>query len=164
VEAKVYQKLRNRINAFETVVGNLQPILAQFPTFIEQAVMAADPEEEGVLLKELEKIISTPPLRPDFETMVAINVESDLKEIREPFNNSKITPEITEKILTQSQILKSKGVEFIEQNQKIWLVQYQNKNYQITFNPQIFEQFPSLRLMTYGEPLFHKLLELSMIS
>jgi SNF2 family DNA or RNA helicase len=164
VEAKVYQKLRNRINAFETVVGNLQPILAQVPTFIEQAVMAADPEEEGVLLKELEKMISKPPLRPDFETMVAMNVESDLKEIREPFNHTKITPEMTEKILTKSQLLKHKCIEFIEQNQKIWLVKYQNKNYQITFNPQIFEEFPSLRLMTYGEPLFHKLLELSMIS
>ncbi len=161
VEAKVYQKLRNRINAFETVVGNLQPILAQVPTFIEQAVMAADPEEEGVLLKELDKMISTPPLRPDFETMVAMNVESDLKEIREPFPHTKITPEMTEKLLTQSQFLKSKGIEFIAQNNKIWLVQSQNKNYQITFDPDIFEQFPSLRLMTYGEPLYHELLELS---
>lgn len=157
VEAKVYQKLRHRINAFETVVGNLQPILAQVPTFIEQAVMAADPEEEGVLLKELDKIINTPPLRPDFETMVAMNVESDLKEIREPFHNTKITPEMTEKILTQSQFLKNKKIEFIEQNNQIWLVKYQNKDYQITFYPEIFEQFPSLRLMTYGEPLFHEL-------
>jgi hypothetical protein len=60
VEAKVDRKLRDRrrrsfaerIDAFETVVGNLQPILAQVPTFIEQAVMSADPEEEGVLLAE----------------------------------------------------------------------------------------------------------------
>lgn len=44
VEAKVYKKLRDRINAFATVVGNLQPILAQVPTFIEQAAMSADPE------------------------------------------------------------------------------------------------------------------------
>ncbi|EAZ88079.1 SNF2-related protein [Crocosphaera chwakensis] len=35
VEAKVYRRLRDRIQAFETVVGNLQPILAQVPTFIE---------------------------------------------------------------------------------------------------------------------------------
>ena len=45
VEAKVYKKLRDRIDAFQTVVGNLQPILATVPTFIEQAVMSADPEE-----------------------------------------------------------------------------------------------------------------------
>lgn len=54
VEAKVYRKLRDRINAFQTVVGNLQPILASVPTFIEQAAMSADPEEEGVLLAEFE--------------------------------------------------------------------------------------------------------------
>ncbi|MBD2517559.1 hypothetical protein H6G93_21785 [Nostoc sp. FACHB-973] len=39
----------DRINTFATVVGNLQPILAQVPTFIERAVMSADPEEEDVL-------------------------------------------------------------------------------------------------------------------
>ncbi|MFN5862475.1 MAG: helicase-related protein, partial [Pseudanabaena sp.] len=41
VEAKVYLKLRDRIKAFTTVVGNLQPILARVPTFIERAVMSA---------------------------------------------------------------------------------------------------------------------------
>ncbi|WP_041643998.1 helicase-related protein [Trichormus azollae] len=35
LETKVYRKLRDRINAFATVVGNLQPILAKVPTFIE---------------------------------------------------------------------------------------------------------------------------------
>ncbi len=72
VEAKVYRKLRDRIDAFQSVVGNLQPILAQVPTFIERAVMSADPEEEGVLLAEFEQILDTPPLRPSLEKMVAI--------------------------------------------------------------------------------------------
>ncbi|MDV2997405.1 MAG: hypothetical protein N4J56_007110 [Chroococcidiopsis sp. SAG 2025] len=35
VEAKVYRKLRDRINALTAVVGSLQPILAQVPTFIQ---------------------------------------------------------------------------------------------------------------------------------
>ncbi|MGL4498234.1 MAG: helicase-related protein, partial [Planktothrix sp.] len=60
VEAKVYRKLRDRIDAFQTVVGNLQPILAQVPTFIEKAVMSADPEEEGVLLADFEQVLETP--------------------------------------------------------------------------------------------------------
>jgi hypothetical protein len=33
----------DRIDAFQTVVGKLQPILAQVPTFIEQALMIEDP-------------------------------------------------------------------------------------------------------------------------
>jgi hypothetical protein len=64
VEAKVYRKLRDRIDAFQSVVGNLQPILAQVPNFIEQAVMSADPAEEGVLLAEFDEIFDAPPLRP----------------------------------------------------------------------------------------------------
>lgn len=161
VEAKVYQKLRNRINAFETVVGNLQPILAQVPTFIEQAVMAADPEEEGVLFKELDQLINHPPIRPDLETMVALNVESDLTEIRQSFAKSKITPEMTEKLLTQSPFLRNQGVEFMAKENQIWVVKYQNQTYEVTFYPDIFEEFPSLRLMTLGEPLFEQILELA---
>jgi len=61
VEAKVYRKLRDRIDAFQSVVGNLQPILAQVPTFIEQATMGADPEEEDVLLSAFDQVLATPP-------------------------------------------------------------------------------------------------------
>ena len=57
-------KLRDRINAFATVVGNLQPILAQVPTFIEQAAMSAGPQEEDVLMSEFEQLLCTAPLRP----------------------------------------------------------------------------------------------------
>lgn len=69
---------RSRINAFATVVGNLQPILAQVPTFIEQAAMSADPEEEDVLMSEFDQVLSTPPLRPALEEMVAMDVEADV--------------------------------------------------------------------------------------
>ncbi|MEP0790539.1 hypothetical protein NDI42_15810 [Funiculus sociatus GB2-C1] len=75
----MYRKLRDRINAFATVVGNLQPILAQVPTFIEQAAMSADPEEEDVLMSEFDQVLCTPPLRPTLEEMVAMDVEADLE-------------------------------------------------------------------------------------
>ena len=48
VEAKVYSRLRERIGAFETVVGSLQPILAQIPTFMERATMAASNSKFGM--------------------------------------------------------------------------------------------------------------------
>ncbi|PSB09808.1 helicase [Pleurocapsa sp. CCALA 161] len=124
VEAKVYRKLRDRIDAFQSVVGNLQPILAQVPTFIEQAVMSADPEEEGVLLAEFEQVLDTPPLHPGLEEMVsqrvaevpsviatgepvrvAMDVKADLKEIRKPLVPSPITSEQIEALFTNSQIL-----------------------------------------------------------
>jgi len=43
----------------QKVVGNLQPILAQVPTFIEKAVMSADPEEEDVLMSEFDSVLET---------------------------------------------------------------------------------------------------------
>lgn len=158
VEAKVYRRLRDRINAFETVVGNLQPILAQVPTFIEQAVMAADPEEEGVLLSELENVMANPPIRPNLEAMVAINVESDLAYVRQPITPSPITLQQTEQLLTTSEILKSKGVEFSNQGDRIWQMRQGENTYQVTFYPDVFDEIPSLRLMSYGEPLFENLL------
>ena len=42
VETDVYRALRERINLFETVVGRLQPILAQLPGTITRSVLAKD--------------------------------------------------------------------------------------------------------------------------
>jgi ERCC4-related helicase len=160
VEAKVYCRLRERINAFETVVGNLQPILAQMPTFIERAAMAADPEEEGVLLAQLDGAIANPPLRPNLEAMVTMSVESDVEYVRGSIALSPITCQQTEELFTHSHIFPSRGVEFIPQDQSIWQVKQDNKTYTVTFYPEVFDEFPSLRLMSMGEPLFEHLLQL----
>ncbi|MEY2832652.1 MAG: hypothetical protein RLZZ574_1910, partial [Cyanobacteriota bacterium] len=166
VEAKVYRRLRDRIDAFQTVVGNLQPILAQVPTFIEQAVMSADPEEEGVLLAEFEQVLDTPPLRPGLEEMTAMDVQADLKEIRKPLVSSPITSEQIESLFTNSQTLLAKNIFFESRgdkpsgiaSQRIWELTYKNKIYLVTFYPEVFDEKPSLRLMNLGEPLFQKLL------
>lgn len=166
VEAKVYRKLRDRINAFTTVVGNLQPILAQVPTFIEQAVLSADPEEEDVLLAEFDQILDTPPLRPAIDDMVTMDVERDLAEIRQPLPKSPITPTEIEQLLTTSAILKAQGVVFdpentndtASSNPQIWRLTIQGQTYPVTFDPEIFEENPSLRLMNLGDPLFESLL------
>ena len=42
VEAKIYQRLDDRISSFESVVGELQPILSQVARAIESAVMAGN--------------------------------------------------------------------------------------------------------------------------
>jgi hypothetical protein len=79
VEAKVYKKLRDRINAFATVVGNLQPILAKVPTFIERAVMTADPQEEDVLFSEFDHDLETPPLRPALKVTTRIKMTTQIE-------------------------------------------------------------------------------------
>lgn len=168
VEAKVYRKLRDRISAFTSVVGNLQPILAQVPTFIEQAVMSADPEEEDVLLSEFDSLLDTPPMSLAIEDMVAIDVEADLAEIRKPIALTPFTVEQIEQLFTTSALLKSKGVVFeavcdcaerSAGSNHTWQLTFRGKNYPVTFFPEIFETKPSVRFMNFGDPLFEQLLE-----
>jgi len=158
VEAKVYRKLRDRINAFASVVGNLQPILAKVPTFIERAVMSADPEEEDVLLSEFDQDLSTPPLRPALEEMVVMNVEADLAEIRKLLPPTPITSEEIEQLLTTSALVKACGAEFQKGDVQTWELTYQHQTYAITFYPQVFSENSHLRLMGFGDPIFEKIL------
>ncbi|MEH1770191.1 MAG: hypothetical protein V7L27_18835 [Nostoc sp.] len=159
VEAKVYRKLRDRINDFATVVGNLQPILAQVPTFIERAVMSADPEEEDVLMSQFDSVLDSPPPRLAIEEMVAMDLEADLAEIQKPIPFTPFTPEAIEQLFTNSAILKASGVQFERMSERTWQLNYEGQNYMITFYPNIFDEMPSLRLMNFGDPLFEELLK-----
>jgi len=161
VEAKVYKKLRDRINAFKTVVGNLQPILAKAPNFIERAVMSADPEEEDVLISEFESILNAPPLRPALNDLIAMDVDADIVEIQKPIPQSPFSSEAIEQLLTSSLLLKSNGVEFNKESEQIWQLVYQQSIYRITFYPDVFDEIPSLRLMSFGDPLFEQILAIT---
>lgn len=159
VEAKVYRKLRDRINAFTSVVGNLQPILAQVPTFIEQAAMSADPEEEDVLLSEFDRVLDTPPIRPALDEMVAMDVEADLEEIRKRIPPAPLTLEEVEQLLTTSTVLKSGKTVFEPASKGTWQLTFKGKSYAVTFYPEVFDETTSLRLMSFGDPLFEALIQ-----
>jgi ERCC4-related helicase len=159
VEAKVYLRLRNRIDAFQSVVGNLQPILAQVPNFIEKAVMSADPEEEHVLLSEFDKIFDAPPLRPVIDDLVAMDVAADLAEISQPFSPTPITLTQIEELFTTSTILQSHQINFESVGEKIWNLSIDQKKYKVTFDPAISEA-RGIKLIIYGEPLFNRFLNM----
>lgn len=161
VEAKVYRKLRDRINAFTAVVGSLQPILAQVPTFIERATMSVDAEEEDVLLSEFDTVLSAPPQRPALDDMVKRDVEADLHEIRQPLPSSSISPEVVEATFTQSNLLKAEGIHFTQADKGVWKLDYKRKTYRVTFKPEIFEETPSLMLMLWGDTLFEEILSVA---
>jgi len=158
VEAKVYLKLRDRIKAFTTVVGNLQPILARVPTFIERAVMSADPLEEDVLLSEFDQTLDVSALQPKLNEAVAMDVDADLAELRKPIPPSPFDAEAIEQMFTRSLLLQKAGVTFEKVEEKIWGLQFQQKSYQVTFYTDTFDEHPSLRLMTFGDPLFDEIL------
>ena len=161
VEAKVYRKLRDRINAFATVVGNLQPILAQVPTFIERAAMSADPEEEDVLMSDFESVIEAPPGRLSIEEMTTMDLEADIAEIQKPIALSPFQPESIEQLFTTSVIFNNQSILFtrIQDKDKVWQLLYKGNIYNVTFYPNVFDEMPSLRLMSFGDPLFEELLQ-----
>ena len=159
VEAKVYKRLRDRIHAFSTVVGNLQPILAQVPTFIEQALSSVDPEEEDVLLSEFDQVLDTPPLRPALDEMVKMDVEADLADIHAERSPSPLTISEMENQFTTSKVLRNSGINFAALEDHIWQISLQGKNYKVTFHPSVFDERSSLHLMSYGDPLFERLVK-----
>ncbi|NEO28155.1 MAG: SWF/SNF helicase family protein [Kamptonema sp. SIO4C4] len=164
VEAKVYKRLRERIGLFANIVGNLQPILAQVPTFIEQAAMSADPEEEDVLMADFEQEFEMSPLRPSLDTMIEKDVEADITALRSPLPPSPFSPSQLETLFTQSKLFKTWGIHFTEIGGGLWQLSYRSTQqqetptYQITFDPKVFEHHPSVRLMNFSDPLFEQLL------
>ncbi|MBE9190672.1 DEAD/DEAH box helicase [Gloeocapsopsis crepidinum LEGE 06123] len=161
VEAKVYRKLRDRINAFTAVVGNLQPILTQVPTFIEQAAMSADPQEEDVLLSEFERVLTAPATGLVIEDMVAIDVAADLAEICKPIPLTPFTVEQIEQLFVNSALLKFRGIIFEPYIERTWQLTFEGKEYTVTFHPDVFDAKPSVRFMNFGDPLFEQLLKTS---
>ncbi|MCG9890260.1 MAG: SNF2-related protein [Thermosynechococcaceae cyanobacterium MS004] len=159
VEAKVYKKLRDRIQSFTTVVGKLQPILARVPTFIEQATMSVDPEEEDVLLSGFDQLLITPSRQPDLEDMVTMDIEADLAEISQPIVSSAFNLSDIEKMLTTSVLLKQKGFTWTLLKSKVWELTFESQKFEVTFDPKRFEENSLLRLMFPGESLWIKFIE-----
>lgn len=142
----------------DAVAANLQPILAQAPTFIEQATISVDPEEEDVLLSEFDTVLEMPPLRPALDDMVRMDVEADLKEIQQPLPAAPVTPSDLEARFTRSLVLGSKGIVFSPAKPGVYELKWMNQAYLVAFDPLIFEDSPSLRLMIWGDPLFQAVL------
>jgi hypothetical protein len=158
VEAKVDRRLRDRIDLFENVVGHVQPILAEVPTFIEKAVMSVDPQEEDVLMAEFEQNFNNVQMEMDVDDLVNRDVEADLAEVNKPLARSPLSPEAIEQLMTNSQILASLGVEWIKLGEGVWQLHDSGNAYQVTFDPEVFAENSSLRLMSFGDPLFEDLL------
>ena len=61
-------------------------------------------------------------------------------------------------MFTRSLLLQKSGITFEDVGDKVWTTQLQQKSYQVTFHPDTFDEHPSLRLMTFGDPLFESIL------
>ncbi len=156
VEAMVYQRLDDRIASFESVVGELQPILSQVAQVIEAAAMASSEERSELIARKVEEINcrvrSQEPSAFDLDKYV---VEQTDLEAEEP---PPVTLPELERTLVESTAF---GRRFrphptIEGAYQFdWHGSWQD----ITFHPDLFDTYPNtLRLMTYGSGLLEDVL------
>jgi hypothetical protein len=113
--------------------------------------MSADPDEDGVLLAQFDKIFDAPPLNPAVDDLVAMDVIADLAEISQPLPLSLITSAEIENLFTTSNILKSHNINFELIGEQIWNLSIDSHQYKFTFDPAISEA-QGIRLISYGEP------------
>jgi len=157
VEADVYQRLDDRITSFESVVGELQPILSQVARVIEAAAMANDKRRGELIAKEVEEINR----RVRSAEISALNLDKfvdDTVEAGAAIPAPVTLPEL-ERAIVQSAAMKGRfephpqiaGAHFLD-----WHGGYEA----VTFNPALFDQHPNtLRLLTYGGGLLEEILQ-----
>ena len=124
------------------------------------------------MLSEFEAILETPPLRPDLDEMMAMDIQADLELIRQPIAPAAFSPTSIETLFTHSILLRQQGITFTSINPGVWQLQYPDREQLrslqklhipeqlITFDPQCYEERPSLCLLLPGQPIYHELLRL----
>ncbi len=156
VEAKVYQALEGRIQWFENVVGELQPILARVAQIIQSAALEKGAQRAALLQREIEAIRR----EIDQQQVSALNLDDYLADEVVPptAQDVPVTPR-----QIQDQILGSKTLRhhFLphEGIPNVYHLNLGDEKYDVTFDGALFDQHPdSLRLLSYQEELFMTLL------
>jgi hypothetical protein len=155
IEATVYRRLEDRIDWFETVVGHLQPILAEVGKVIQTLSMTAPTlRAAGVeaKIRELESKINEAQVSGlNLDEYLEMDVHADAEiptavpfiELERLFLESSLAPLF-------------KGHPSIE---GAYLVERNGEQVGVTFRPELFDRLPdSLRLLTFGEALLGELL------
>jgi superfamily II DNA or RNA helicase len=157
VEADVYQRLDDRITSFESVVGELQPILSQVARMIEAAAMANDKRRGELIAKEVEEINR----RVREKEISALNLDKLVDDTVEAAAEmpSPITLPDLERAIVGSQAMEGRFVPHPE-IAGAHLLDWRGNFQAVTFNPDLFDQHPNtLRLLTYGSDLLKEVLQ-----
>ncbi len=156
VEARVYRALENRIQWFEGVVGNLQPILARVGRAIERVVMAAPDERDQLLMQELSEIEKDLDQR-DGDMLNVYESSEDVHPwsgIAAPLTLAEIGRFIVESRHFARHIVPASEIEA-----SYHLTETGSGNTIVTFDPDVFDRYPnSVHLLSFGNPLLEQLL------
>ena len=157
VEANVYKALEGRINWFETVVGDLQPILARVARTIQVAAMETGAAREELLAREIEAIkrdIDQKQLSGlDLDEYLAVEIEQRKED----------SPPVTQSDIERCLVRFTRSKDLLQPHSTIvgaYQIWIEGLSVPVTFNPELFDEHPStLRLISYGDDLFNQLLK-----
>lgn len=155
IEARVYQALASRINWFESVVGNLQPILAQVGQAIQRLAMSTFAERDKLLsdtIAEIERQL-------DEQNAFALNVyEVRSAGISYASPESPLLLSDLESFLLHSHHF-GKRFRPHPDIEGAYILETPDGELGVTFNTQLFDEYPnSLHLLSYGSPVLSALL------
>ncbi|MDR7416910.1 MAG: helicase-related protein [Armatimonadota bacterium] len=155
VEARVYEALEDRIGWFRATVGELQPILGAVERTIERAAMATGEERERVLEEELAElrrqievtqaqgaILGEWTAVPEQEAGAAPLTLTELEQVL-------LDSSLGERFQPHPEVA---GAYRLDLDGRLW---------EVTFDPEVADAHPGrVRLLTYGEELLGRLLDL----
>jgi SNF2 family DNA or RNA helicase len=157
VEATVYQRLDDRIASFESVVGELQPILSQVARVIEAATMANDKRRGEMIASAIEEINR----KVQSAEISALDLDklTDDEVAPAPEEPVPITMQELERTLAESKAIGER----LRPHGKIpgaHLLDWHGHWREVTFDLKLFDEHPNtLTLLSYGSDLLHEVLD-----
>ena len=151
VETDVYRALRERIHLFETVVGRLQPILAQLPATITRAVLGKDGARSNAVAAIEQQTAEAEAQGFDLDATVE---ESDLEP--PPTPSSPVTMEDLEQVIANPALMPPNAeLQPLGPREHGLRLPGMAKFVRVTTNPAYFEEHAqSVELWSPGSPAF----------
>jgi len=156
VEAQVYRALEDRIDWFQTVVGELQPILARVGQVIRDVAMTPEEDRSQVLESELRGVE---------QQLDRVETGFDIDELAEQAEGTRdavspVTLADLGEVLVALPNLRDRFSPH-EDIERAWWLDTGDRRIAVTFDAQCFDDHPnSIQLLTYGNPTLDAVLSL----
>lgn len=157
IEDIIYQRLADRIDWFEVVVGDLQPILAEVGEVTKRLAMLPAKEREAQLEQEIEALKQ----RLENRELESLNLDDFTHAGSHPtIQPSPVKLKDLEFVLTTSSI----SAHLFQRHPQIkdaYLLNWNGDMLPVTFSPACFDEHPdTVKFLSYGSPLLDELLAL----
>jgi len=157
IEAKVYQRLEDRIDWFQTVVGELQPILSQVARAIKTLAMTPAAERERLLEQEVNSIRRALETRETELLGIEEYLETEVKREAKP--PVPISLRELEELLVGSEIA-GLTLEPHPEIRDAHVLTWKGQRCGVTFDPKLYDAHPNtLRLLSFGDELLESILD-----